>query len=81
MVAPEDPLEGCDQPAVLGTTLLHSKRVQHLSGALECDPWSLLSDSEHRQKDRDQPVLAPRQSIARMSGDLEHELTVAAFME
>ena len=60
MVARKIRWTGRDQPAVLGTTLLHVKRIQHLGGALEGDPRSLLTDSERRQKYRDQAVLAPR---------------------
>jgi len=66
---------------VLGTTLLHGERAQHLRGALERDPRSLLADGKRRQKYRDEAILAPRTSIARMASDLQHELPVTAFVE
>jgi len=65
----------------LVTTLLHGKRVEHLRGALERDPRSLLPDGERRQKYRNQTILSPGKSIAGMSGDLQHELPVTAFVE
>jgi hypothetical protein len=77
---PEDPLEGSDQAAILRTALLHRKGVQHLRGAFKSDPWRLLAGRERRQKDGNQPILPPGQTVARMPSDLKNEMTVPAFM-
>ncbi len=57
---PKDPLKGCDQPAVLRTTLLKPKGIQHLGGAAEGDPWRSLSNCYGSQEDREKAVLPPR---------------------
>jgi hypothetical protein len=78
---PEDPLEGSDQTTILRTTLLHRERVQHLRGAFKSDPRTFLADRERRQKNGDQPILPPGQTVARMPGDLQNELAVPSFVE
>jgi hypothetical protein len=60
---PENPLEGTNQTPVLGTALLHGKRVEHLRGTFEGDPRILLADRERRQKNGNQPILPPRQPM------------------
>jgi hypothetical protein len=77
----EDALEGADQPAVLGTALLHAKSVQHFKRAGERDRSSLLPDRQGREEKGNQAILAPRQPIGRMTGDLQQELSVPAFVE
>src|SRR5580658_9337378 len=77
----EDALESADQPAVLGTALLHAESVQHFKGARECYGSALLSDRQGGEEDGDQAILAPGQAIGRMTGDLQQELSVAAFVQ
>ena len=77
----EDALEGADQPAVLGPTLLHTEGVQHLGGAGERDPGALLPGGQSCQKERDETILAPRKSVVGMTGDEQYELAVATFMD
>ena len=77
----EDALKRPHEPAVLGSALLHSEGVQHLSSAAEGDPRTLLPDRERREKDRDEAVLSPGQTVARVSRDLQNELPVSALMQ
>jgi hypothetical protein len=70
---PEYPLKGSNQASVLGTALLHGKRVEHLRGAFERDSWSLLTNRKGRQKNGDQSILPPGQTVARMPGDLKEQ--------
>src|SRR4051812_34484040 len=77
----EDPLKGRDQTAILRTALLHTEGIQHLRSTVESDWGRLLSNGEGREKNRYQPVLAPGQSIARVSGNLQNELTVPPLMK
>src|SRR5215471_15251085 len=75
----EDSLERRDQAAVLRTALLHSEGAQHLGRTFKHDLRRLLPDRLSRQEDRNQAILSPRQSVARMAGHLENERPVTAF--
>ena len=77
----EDALECGDQPAVLGTALLHAEGVQHFEGARERDSSALLPDRQGGEEKGNQAILAPRQPIGRMTGDLQQELSVPAFVQ
>ncbi len=77
----EDALERSDQSPVLGTALLDTECIEHFGGAVESDPRGLLSNCHRRQKDRNQPILSPRESIARVTGDLKHESSVPPFVK
>src|SRR5689334_22733757 len=66
----EDALERGNQPPVLGTALLYAERIEHFGCAVERDSGGSLPDSQGGQEDWNQPVLPPRQSIARVPGDL-----------
>src|SRR5215467_2528993 len=77
----EDSLERRDQAPVLRTALLNSEGVEHGSGTFKHDLWRLLPDRLRRQEDRNQAVLSPRQSVARMPGHLENERSVTTFIK
>jgi hypothetical protein len=77
----EDALESADQPAVLGTALLHAESIQHFKCAGERDSSALLPDRQGSEEKGDQAILAPRQPIGRMTGDLQQELSVSAFVQ
>ena len=77
----EDALKRCNKSPVLGTALLYTECIEHFCGAVESDPRGLLSNGHCRQKDRNQSILSPRESIARVTGDLQHEPSVSPFME
>jgi hypothetical protein len=78
---PEDRLERFDQSLVLGSPLLHAEDVEHLSGACEGDRVALLADSQSGEKDRDEPMLSPRQAVLWVPGRLENELPVTSFVQ
>ena len=77
----EDALERSDQASVLGTALLDAECIEHLGGTVEGDPGGLLPNCHRRQEDRNQPILSPRESIARVTGDLKHEASVPPFVK
>ena len=77
----EDPLESSDQPAVLGTALLHAECVQHFKGAGERDRAALLPDRQGGEENGNQAILSLRQPIGRMTGDLQEKLSVSAFVQ
>ena len=60
---------------------MQTESVQHLGGTLERDPRTLPSNGDGRQEDRNESVLPPWQPVARVTGDLQNELPVPAFME
>ncbi len=67
----EDALERSGQAPVLGTALLYAERVEHLGGAVKGDPRGSLPDGHRCQEDRNQPILSPRESIARVMLSVE----------
>ena len=77
----EDALKGTHEPAVLRSALLHPEGVQHFSRAAKPNHATLLPNSERRQKDGNQPVLTPWQSVRRVSGYLKQKMTVAPFVQ
>ena len=74
-------LESADQPAVLGTALLHAESVQHFKGARKRNGSALLSDRQRGEEEGNQAILDPRQPIGRVTGDLQQELSVSAFVQ
>ena len=77
----EDELEGRDQSPVLGAALLDTEGIEHLGGATEGDSRGLLSNCHRGQKYWNQTILSPRESITRVTGDLEHESPVPPFVK
>ncbi len=77
----EDALESSDQSPVLGTALLDIEFIEYFGGTIEGDPGGLLPNGHRCQKDRNQPILSPREFIAGVTGDLEHEASVAPFVK
>jgi hypothetical protein len=77
----EDALKSADQPAILGTALLHAESSQHFKCAGKRDGSALLPDRQGREEKGNQAILAPRQPIGRMTGDLQQELSVSAFVQ
>ena len=78
---PEDALECAYQPAVLGTALLHPEGLQHIASTEKGNGPLLLPDCQRGQEDRYEPVLPPRQAVRRVTGHLQQELAIAAFMQ
>ena len=57
-------------------------KVSNISRALgERDRAALLPDRQGGEEKGNQAILAPRQPIGRMTGDLQQELSVSAFVE
>jgi hypothetical protein len=77
----EDPLKGCHQAPILGTSLLQTERIEHLGGASEGDPLPLLANREGSEEDRYQSILSPREAVAGMPCHLEKKVSVSPFME
>jgi hypothetical protein len=77
----EDALEGGYQPSVLCPTLLHTERVKHLRCASELNRLPLLTDRQRSQKNRNEPVLTPREAVRRMASHLKRKLAIASFVE
>jgi hypothetical protein len=77
----EDALERSNQSPVLGAALLDTKCVQHLGGTVKGNSRGLLANRHRRQKDRNQAILSPREAIAWVTSDLEHESPVPPFVK
>jgi site-specific DNA recombinase len=77
----ENPLKGADKAPVLRAPLLQPEDVEHLGSTLEGNPPTPLANRQRGEKDRDQPVLSPRQAIGGMTGDLKQELSVTTLMQ
>jgi len=73
-------LERCDQPAILGTSLLHSENIEHFCCAAEGNGLFLLSHGKRREKYGYQPILPPGHTVLRVASDLQKKLTVPAFV-
>lgn len=63
-------LECGNQSPILRTALLHPEDVEHLGGTAECDCLFPLPHGEGSEKNGDQAVLTPRNSVGRMAGYL-----------
>src|SRR5215831_239949 len=70
-----------NQSSILFTTFTHAEGLQHFGSALELNRLTFLLDGQCRQEDWNNPVLPERNSIIRMTSDLQNELTVPAFIE
>jgi hypothetical protein len=77
----ENPLEGTDETAILRPPLLHPKGVEHLSGASKSDNLFLLPDCQGGKENRNQPILAPGQTVGWVACHLKVKLTIAPFVE
>ena len=67
----EDPLERRNKTPVMRSALLHPKGIQHFSRATKSNYSVLLTDREGGQKDRNEAILPPWQSLGRMAGYLK----------
>jgi len=70
-----------NQSPILFATFAHAEGIQHFGSALELDRLAFLLDGQRRQEDWNNPVLAERNAIIRMTGDLQKELAVPPFIE
>ena len=77
----KNPLEGTDEAAILRSSLLHPKGVEHLSGASKGDDLFLLADCQRGEENRNQAILAPGQAVGWVSRHLKVELTIPPFVE
>jgi len=77
----ENSLERSYETPVLRAALLHAEGVQHCGGTFECNLRRFLPDRLRREKDRDQPILSPRQTVARVPCDLQDEVSIPALMQ
>jgi hypothetical protein len=77
----ENALESSYETSVLGSALLHPKGVQHFSCAAKPNYPVLLTNGERRQKDRNDPILAPRKAVRRMSGHLKQKMSIPPFVQ
>ena len=59
---------------------MQAKGVQHLRCALKRHPRALPSNGHGGEEDRNESILAPRQTVARLPSDLQSELPVSAFV-
>jgi hypothetical protein len=73
----EDPLEALDDAAVVAAVFGKAEEVQHPGGTVEVDTPTPLLDSERRDSDGNQPVLAERQTKLGMACNLKKELPIA----
>src|SRR6185369_6573178 len=77
----EDAFERSNETAIFFPAFVHSECLQHLRGGVKADGLALLPHRHRREKDRNNTILAERNAIVRMPGNLENELTVATFIE
>jgi len=74
----EDALKSADQPAILGTALLHAESSQHFKCAGKRDGSALLPDRQGREEKGNQAILAPRQPTTIFFGsDMQLEKAAA----
>src|ERR1035438_8386037 len=59
----EDALESADQPAVLGTALLHAESIQHFKCAGERDSSALLPDRQGGEEKWNQAIQIGRAHV------------------
>jgi hypothetical protein len=77
----EDALERCDEPPLLGSSLLHTKWIKHFRRAAELYRLTLLTNCQRGEEDRNEAVLAPGQPVGRVTGHLERELAVSPLVK
>jgi hypothetical protein len=77
----EDSLERGNQAPVLRAALLHAERVKHGSGTFERNLRRLLPDRLRGEEDRNEPILAPWQTVAGVPRDLQNEMAVSALVQ
>jgi hypothetical protein len=77
----KNPLKSSNEAAILFTTLVEAKGVQHLGGTAESDCLALLPNGERGQEDRHNTVLAEGDAELRMARNLEEHLPVATCIE
>jgi hypothetical protein len=74
-------LKGRPKTAALSSSLLHPEGVEHFSRAAKPNYSTLLPDGERSQKDRDEPVLTPRQSVRGVPGYLKKKVPVPPLVK
>jgi hypothetical protein len=74
-------LEGCHQASVLRPALLHAESSSILAASAKPNRPALLPNGKRSQKDWNEPILPPRQSIGRMSGYLKKKAPVSPLMQ
>jgi hypothetical protein len=77
----ENPLKRADKSPVLRTALLRPEDVEHLGRTFEGNPPTPLPNRQRGEKDRNQPILSPGQTVGGMTGDLKQELSVTTLMQ
>lgn len=76
----KDTMEALHDSAIMAAVLGETEKVEHLSGALETDDPALLLNSERRDPDGNETVLAEGQAEFGVSRDIEKESPVASRM-
>jgi len=66
---------------VIAAILGEAKKVEHLGSAIEMDGAALLPKGEGGYPDRNEPVLAERQTIVRVGNHVKEEASVATFVQ
>jgi hypothetical protein len=77
----KDALERGDNTAVFFAALRHAEHFEDRRPGFEPHRLALLADCESCQKDRNQSILSVRQAERGMSGDLQLEMAVLAFVQ
>ncbi len=78
---PEDSFEGGHQSPVLLSAFMHSEGFQHFGGSAEANRLALLVDGKRGQINRHDSILAKRQTVTWMPGDLENEVAVSPLVQ
>lgn len=74
------PLESRYEPAVLLTTLMHAKSLQHFRSSAETNCLTVLTNSQSSQKNWHDTILSERQSELRVTSYLKGKLTISSFI-
>lgn len=76
----EDAFKGRNQSPILLTALGHAERLEHLRGRPEPNSLAPLTDSQRRQENRNEAILAEGQAEIGVTGDLESEKAIAPLV-
>ena len=77
----ENALKRRHQTPVLRSALLHPEGVQHFSRAAKTNRSALLPNGERSQKDWDEAILTPWQSVRGVPGHLKQKMSVSPFVQ
>src|SRR5512133_2247873 len=77
----EDALERAYQPAILLSASVHTEALQHLGRGPKPNCLTLLLDREGRQENRNQTILAERDTEFGMASDLKDKPAVPPLVE